>query len=904
MLRRLSIVTAVLFALGQAVGQAQKVRLLTLGTIPGKMAYDQAVLEVQPREVVEIAFRNTDRMQHNWVLCQAGDNNAMTVAQAAWQLGDQAIARQWVPESPLVLHASPVVSPDQTVRFRFTPPPVEDDYPFVCTLPGHAFTMRGYLRVGRGSGVPISELQQQAKRTDNVARAAIPNQKNWQHVELGELFSGTIFPPNNVPASPKGIVIRTGEASQAAVLFDADTLVYRCGWTDGFLRFANGREDKYVENRHHITGKMAWHTPQILGSTRDGKFTDPRAKPLGPVPKKDGQFLGIHRQGKRNVLHYRLGDTEILDHPWSHEIDGQTVFIRELEIGPDAEPLQLCVLQFPDGRERLINDGSTVRVEARDSVLSAASSTGFLVYDNDTLSLKLGPADQARVVRILFAVDGMALGQAQRWIADMARRPVPSPRRLAKGSAPRWPNAVHTQGTLGAHEKQAYVIDEISLPFNNPYNAIFYVAGHDFFEGGQRAAICTAHGEVWTVDGIDDQLAHLRWRRFATGLANPLGLKIHRGKVHVICHDGLIRLHDHNADGEADYYERLNNDMQVSDSHHRFTTDLWQDNEGNFYFSKCTEEGRTDHGGCVIRIPPDGNGFEIVATGLRNPNGMGYGGPRNVLSFSDQQGGWKPASLIQFVREGAFYGYMPSHHRREEPKSFSQPMCWIPHGVDNSSAGQAWVPDNRWGPFAGRPIHLSYGRCTLFLVLPERVASWWQGGVVQIPVGPFQSGIMRARFNAGDGQLYVSGMRGWQTSARMSGCFSRVRYTGKPTRLPQSLAVDSRIIRLRFAEPIDPDSVTDISRYKIQRWNYRWTKHYGSPEFKVSNPEEKGRDNMTILRATASHDSHSVVLYVEDLKPVMQMRLHYDIRSADGQPLKGDVYHTINTTTRLSLDRR
>ena len=893
-----------LLALGQAFGQAQKVRLLKLGTVPGKMAYDQAVLEVQPQEVVEITFHNSDRMQHNWVLCKPGVENAMIVAKAAWQLGDQAAARQWVPDSTLVLHASPIVNPDQTVRFRFTTPPVEDDYPFVCTLPGHAFIMRGYLRVGRGSGKPIAELQQQATLSDKVARAAIPNQKNWQHVDFGELFSGTIFPPDNVPASPKGIAIKVGDEASAAVLFDADTLVYRCGWANGFLRFAQNREDKYVENRHHIIGDIMWSAPQVAGNSGDGIFTDPRPKPLGPTPKTDGQFLGIYRHGKRNVLHYRLRGTEVLDHPWSHTIDGQTVFIRELEIGPSDAPLRLCVMHFHGGSERLINDGSTFRVETKDSAVCAAANGGLLMYEHEFVSLQVPPSKRTRTVKVAFTVGGLKLGQARKWIADTAKRRAPSPKRLAKGAAPRWPVAVHTQGTLGASDTQAYVIDEIALPFNNPYNAIFYVAGHDFFEGGKRAAICTAHGEVWIVDGIDSKLTHLRWRRFATGLANPLGLKIYQGNVHVICHDGLVRLHDLNRDGEADYYQRLNNDMQVSDSHHRFTTDLWQDAEGNFYFSKCTEEGRTDHGGCVIRVPPDGNGFEIIATGLRNPNGMSFGGRRNVLSFSDQQGGWKPASLIQFVREGAFYGYMPSHHRDEEPKSFSPPMCWIPHGVDNSSAGQAWVPDDRWGPFAGRPIHLSYGRCTLFLVMPERVASWWQGGVVQIPVGPFQSGAMRARFNAADGQLYVSGMRGWQTSAKMSGCFSRVRYTGKPTRLPQSMAVDPRIIRLRFAEPIDPQSATDLSRYKIQRWNYRWTQHYGSPEFKVSNPEEKGRDDMKLLRATASRDNHSVVLYVEDLKPVMQMRLHYDILAADGHPLKGDIYHTINTTTRLSLDTR
>ena len=45
------------------------------------------------------------------------------------------------------------------------------------------------------------------------------------------------------------------------------------------------------------------------------------------------------------------------------------------------------------------------------------------------------------------------------------------------------------------------------------------------------------------------------------------------------------------------------------------------------------------------------------------------------------------------------------------------------------------------------------------------------GGVVRIPDVEFESGAMRGRFREADGQLYVTGLRGWQTTARMAGCF-------------------------------------------------------------------------------------------------------------------------------------
>jgi len=54
-----------------------------------------------------------------------------------------------------------------------------------------------------------------------------------------------------------------------------------------------------------------------------------------------------------------------------------------------------------------------------------------------------------------------------------------------------------------------------------------FTSGHDFFANGD-AAICTVHGDVWRVSGIDSSLPNLSWKRFATGLYQPLGLKIIR----------------------------------------------------------------------------------------------------------------------------------------------------------------------------------------------------------------------------------------------------------------------------------------------------------------------------------------------------------------------------------------
>ena len=86
--------------------------------------------------------------------------------------------------------------------------------------------------------------------------------------------------------------------------------------------------------------------------------------------------------------------------------------------------------------------------------------------------------------------------------------------------------------------------------------------------------VCTIHGDVWLVSGIDDKLAKLTWRRFATGLFQPLGLRVVGGKIFVLGRDQITRLHDPNGDGEADFYENFCNLIATSTGGHDYVTSL------------------------------------------------------------------------------------------------------------------------------------------------------------------------------------------------------------------------------------------------------------------------------------------------------------------------------------------
>ena len=51
-----------------------------------------------------------------------------------------------------------------------------------------------------------------------------------------------------------------------------------------------------------------------------------------------------------------------------------------------------------------------------------------------------------------------------------------------------------------------------------------------------------------------------------------------------------------------------------------------------------------------------------------------------------------------------------------------------------------------------------------------------------------------------DGQLYVSGLKGWQTNAKENGGFDRIRYNEKPVHLPKSIQVKKNRIEIGFYE--------------------------------------------------------------------------------------------------------
>ncbi len=148
-----------------------------------------------------------------------------------------------------------------------------------------------------------------------------------------------------------------------------------------------------------------------------------------------------------------------------------------------------------------------------------------------------------------------------------------------------WGDAVTTQIMMG-EDDGPFAVDVLAHPEQNPWLAQVRLTGLDFYDDGDSMALCAWDGDVWKVTGLSREDGTLTWRRIASGMFQPLGIKIIEGVIHVTCRDQLVILRDFNGDGETDFYECFNNDHQVTEHFHEFAMGLQTDEAGNFYYAK------------------------------------------------------------------------------------------------------------------------------------------------------------------------------------------------------------------------------------------------------------------------------------------------------------------------------
>jgi len=712
----------------------------------------------------------------------------------------------------------------------------------------------------------------------------------WVTADYGPSLTLTVELPGSPPTlAYKGIAVRLDAGpggvsrGKAWAVFDHDTVRLAGAWTgEGFIDWNginfNGRHEVHPR----AAGRVVFANPAAPGwaDPETGSFDDPRPRgrdglPYGPLPRRWARFRGTYRHGDRVVIDYTVGEAEVLeaygvetDPSGKGRSDQGLVVTRTLRIGPTRRPLVARVA--PAGVSTAVRSGGDgTRLSARD---------GFAV-------LEVPPSTTPRAVKLLASVgsrDALAAYAASSTPPDDLDA-------WTRGGPRRWPETLTTRPVVGADDGP-FAADVLTHPDANPWNAPMRFSGFDFFPDGRSLAACTWDGDVWRVGGVDRLGGALTWQRIASGLFQPLGVKVVGGDVFVACRDQIVTLRDRNGDGEADFYECFNSDHQVTEHFHEFAMDLQTDAEGNFYYAKAARHGKTavvPQHGTLLKVSHDGARTDILATGFRAPNGVCLN-PDGSFFLTDQEGFWHPKNRINRVVRGGFYGNLWGYTDVTDPSdsAMEQPVCWVTNAFDRSPGAMVWVTGHAWGPLNGSVLNLSYGTGQVFVVPHETVGGLTQGGMAALPGVSFPTGVMRGRFHPVNGQLYLCGMFAWAGNREQPGGLYRLRATGKPAHVPIGLHARKGGLAITFSDPLDRASAADAAHYAVSTWSLKRTVNYGS----------KHHDEATlgVRSATPSDDGRTVVLDIAGLKPTWCMEVVYDLRGSRGEPVTGRVHNTFH----------
>jgi hypothetical protein len=196
------------------------------------------------------------------------------------------------------------------------------------------------------------------------------------------------------------------------------------------------------------------------------------------------------------------------------------------------------------------------------------------------------------------------------------------------------------------------------------------------------------------------------------------------------------------------------------------------------------------------------------------------------------------------------------------------------------------VTGDGWGPLKGSLLNFSYGYGKVYVVPFEKVGGQVQGGMCELPLPQFPTGVMRGRFHPESGQLYCCGMFAWAGNQTQPGGCYRVRYTGKPVYVAICLKATKAGIVIMFSGALDPKTASDPKNYAVKTWSLKRSEQYGSKHF------DENRSKVTAAKLSA--DGKTVTLEIEELKPTWGMEITYNIKAADGSQVNAYRHNTIH----------
>jgi hypothetical protein len=428
-------------------------------------------------------------------------------------------------------------------------------------------------------------------------------------------------------------------------------------------------------------------------------------------------------------------------------------------------------------------------------------------------------------------------------------------------------------------------------------------------------AIALRKGEIWTINNAyDPQKA--RYKPFATGLHEPLGLAYRDGSLYTVQRTELTRIADRNKDGTADEYMTVAKGWGLTGSYHEYAYGPQFDDDGNAWITLNCNIGKGPNmsdnkfRGWSFMVTPEGQ-MSPMSGGFRSPSGIGMNLAGDIFA-TDQQGNWFPTCPLVHVKKGAFHGHADSLKFTDLPGATFKIDSKIPSGLTVAQAAKkirpyqlpaVWFPyrkvgmsstdvlcDTTKGGFGPFPGQLFVGEFTMSFVsrvFLEKVKGQYQGACFRFREG-LQCAALRMEWGK-DGSMFVGqSNRGWNSLGTRSYGLQRIVWNKKMPFEIKTMEARNDGFRLTFTKPIDVGVAKNPKNYSFISYTYDYHSKYGS--------EEVDTKTLKVTSAIPAKDGLSVDLRVEGLREGYVHELDVTkLKDKDGKPLlHAQAYYTLN----------
>jgi hypothetical protein len=387
----------------------------------------------------------------------------------------------------------------------------------------------------------------------------------------------------------------------------------------------------------------------------------------------------------------------------------------------------------------------------------------------------------------------------------------------------------------------------------------------------------TTWGQAYIIENIQGAPSGVKHTQIADQFIDAMGVKVVNGDIYIGEINRIIKLKDADGDGLFETKETVA-ELSPDDANLAYSYGPIH-KDGFLYMALGSPVSfRATGRNSVVKVPITGGKAEVIATGLRSPNGIGFG-PDNEIFVTDNQGNYRPAPILTHIQTGKFYGFsmMGNNTATVTPASLQLPY----QTFNNSPTQPLYLPSGR---YAGQFIYGDWAKTALYRAFVEKVNGSYQGAAFFL-TGRLKSPVERMVMDS-NGVIYLGEM----TLAKGP--------NGPQKLIPKlevevfdMLAIRSRKggLELEFTHPVGA-SAAQTSLYTLEHWHYTPTSNY------YNDPQEV--TPLTVSTAQISEDQKRVYLEIAGLaaSKVVHVKVGTGLQSSSGQALwSTEGYYTLNS---------